>query len=984
MINSVSGQKNERLEQIARRSRGLKIPRKLPFSRSELVKLYFADVADEDLTDRDPRAMAAAALGHLTWALERKPGIAKVRVFNPDETRDGWSSERTIVELVNDNMPFLVDSVTMALDRLGHAIQVTIHPLLRVARSPQGRLQGLRAAKSNGKDLVESYIHIEIRRETNREVLETIESTLQETLRDVRAAVDDWQPMLNQLREACVEVREKAPTPKGLLRESCEFLDWLADDNFTLLGYHEFRLLNGDRINRLRPIPGTGLGILRDLADQGTREIATTAEARRVIRSTNPLVITKSSSFSTIHRTGYLDQIDVKVFDRHGRPHAEKRFVGLFTSVAYSENPRDIPLLRLKIDRVLRASGLDPKSHRGKALQHILDTFPRDDLFQISVADLNRISTEVRHLQERRRVKLFCRRGVFGRFHSCLVYLPRDQYNLRARKRVEKLLMDAFRGESVDSHLTLSESALARLEFTIHSRAPQLSSKRLEALEASIAAALETWVDRLRSALLERFDEDKALRLLNRFGTAFPVAYQDEIDPWRAAADAERVAALNDGESEMEMALHRPLASEDGRLRFSACRPESPIKLYTALPILENMSLRVISEHVYRVDAEPQPIWIQDFEFEPGGDGSTDPFAVEPRLHGCFRAVLAGQAENDGFNSFVLTAGLNWREVTILRACCKYLLQTSINYSQSYMQEVLALHPELAKALIEYFHALFDPDLESGARTRLKTESQSRIVRGLEGVLNLDQDRILRGFLGFIDATLRTNFYHEKPYVSFKLDPERIPELPEPRPKFEIFVYSPRMEGVHLRCGSIARGGLRWSDRREDYRTEILGLMKAQMVKNTVIVPTGAKGGFICKQLPAGDREAFQAEGVACYRTFIQGLLDLTDNIVDEKIIGPERVIRRDDDDPYLVVAADKGTATFSDIANEIAGEYEFWLGDAFASGGSAGYDHKKMGITARGAWEGVKRHFRELGVDVQSEPFTVVGIGDTPPLLFR
>ena len=531
MNQRLSRNKNERLEKIARSSRGLKAATRLPFSRSDLIKLYFAHVAEDDLSGRDPKSLAAAALGHLSWALNRKPGVAKIRVFNPDQGRDGWSSERTIVQLVNDDMPFLVNSVTMALDRLGNGTHITIHPLLHVHRTAAGRLRGLGSATDGDRVFVESYIHMEIRRETDPEVLGSIEAELRQVLRDVAAAVGDWQLMVGKLRAGSLELRERAPTPARLLGESCEFLDWLADDNFTLLGYHEFRLRYGKNADRIVPIAGTGLGILRDPPEEGSWKLSGNSKARREIRSKTPLVITKSNSPSTIHRTGYLDQIDVKIFGRDGKPRAEKRFLGLFTSVAYSENSRDIPLIRLKIDQVMRKSGLDSRSHRGKALQHILDTFPRDELFQISVADLARVSQEVRHLQGRRQVKLFCRRDVFGRFHSCSVYLPRDQYTIRTRKRVENLLMEAFEGASAQSHLTVSESSLAQLDFTIWTPAKELTSSRLAKLEAEIAAAVQTWGDLLRTALLKRLDEDLALGLFHRFGERFPVSYQDEIAP---------------------------------------------------------------------------------------------------------------------------------------------------------------------------------------------------------------------------------------------------------------------------------------------------------------------------------------------------------------------------------------------------------------------------------------------------------------------
>jgi glutamate dehydrogenase len=981
MSQRLAGRNREQVDIIVKRARGVKLPEKLPFRRADLLQRYYADVAEEDLRDRDPKRLAAAALGHMSWALDRRPGMPKVRAFNPTLERDGWCCERTVVQLVNDDMPFLVDSVTLTLNRLGHGIQLTVHPRFRVRRTPQGRLEEL-ITEAGEAGSVESYIHIEMIRETDPEVLQRLTAAIEETLRDVRLAVEDWQPMLTKVRAAREELAEHAPRLRGVLEESCALLDWLTDDNFTLLGYHEYRLSSGRKADSLRPIAGTGLGILRDARGSISQLISASPQTRRQVQSKVPLIITKAAARSTIHRAGHLDQIDIKVFDRSGKPEGERRLVGLFSSAAYNESPRDIPLVRLKLREVMRQSGLEAKSHRGKALQHILDTFPRDDLLQTSVADLARISTGILNLQERRQVRLFCRRNVYGEFFSCFVYLPRDQYNFRTRQRVEKVLAERFGATSIDTHLTISESILARLEATIRIPPGQNGLPDLAKLQKELEVTVQSWADQLRAALLERLDEDEALRLFHRFGECFPLAYQDEVDPIRGSADIRRVAALIDGHSALEMCLYRPPGAPGRRLHFTTCRLGEAIQLYTALPILEHMGMKVITEHLYKVRVDPDPVWIQDFELEVAHDFEIDPQSVEPRFLECFRRVLTGDAENDGFNSFVVTAELEWSEAALLRAYCKYLLQTAIKFSQSYMQEVLSAHPELCHALILYFHSLFDPDTKSAVRKSQLTASRETIAQNLDRVTNLDQDRILRAFLDAIDATLRTNYYQlhgndRKPYISFKLNPQRLPDLPQPRPMFEIFVYSPRLEGAHLRGGRIARGGLRWSDRREDFRTEILGLMKAQQVKNTVIVPAGAKGGFVCKQLPSGDRKEIQAEGVACYRTFIRGLMDITDNILDGRIAAPERVLRRDGDDPYLVVAADKGTATFSDIANEIAAEYGFWLGDAFASGGSAGYDHKKMGITARGAWESVKRHFREIGIDTQSQTFTVVGIGD-------
>ncbi len=954
----------------------------MPGNRTALLRAYFAGVPEEDLRHRDPKALAVAALGHVASALSRRSGVAIVRVFNPAVDRDGWLSDASIVQLVTDDMPFLVDSVTMTLNRLGHRVQLLIHPILGVKRSASGQLQELVPLRGDGAHNAESFIHIEISKIADADVLTRLQTALEDALGDVRAAVEDWRAMLAELRNANAELRQTAPTRSDVLNESCDFLDWLADDHFTLLGYREYELSRGKTVDRLRPVPGTGLGISRDDPSVTTPAVTLNPQARRVAKTKTPLVITKADSNSTIHRSGHLDQIGVKVFGADGKPRAVRRFVGLFTSAAYTERPGDVPLVRLKIDRVMAKSGLDPTSHSGKALQHILNTFPRDDLFQGSTNDLAKMSAGILSLQERHQVKLFCRRDAFNRFYSCFVYLPRDQYNPRTQLRIEELLMRAFKGTSIETKLTMSESALARLEATIRIPPDSKIVPKIAALEKQLEAVAQTWRDRLRAALLAQFGANAGLSLFHRFAEHFPAGYREEVDPAEASDEIQKIAAVVDGLNDLEMSLDRTARGAAHRLCFTTLRLEEPIRLYTALPILENLGMKVLSERLYRISMGTTVLWIQKFELEPAADTNLGPDDIEPRFLECFRRVLAGEAESDRFNSFVVGAGLDWREAALLRAYCKYLLQTALTFSQTYMQEVLGRHASLTHALIALFHALFDPDHDDKRRRTLATRAKRSITDQLERVTTLDEDRILRAFLSVIEATLRTNYYQpdadgRKSYISFKLDSTKIVELPQPRPKFEIFVYSPRFEGVHLRCGSIARGGLRWSDRREDFRTEILGLMKAQQVKNTVIVPSGAKGGFVCKQLPDGDPETVQSEVIACYQYFIRGLLDLTDNVVGERVVTPECVIRRDDDDPYLVVAADKGTATFSDFANEIAADYGFWLGDAFASGGSAGFDHKKMGITARGAWECVKRHFREMGIDTQQQPFTVAGIGD-------
>jgi glutamate dehydrogenase len=963
---------------IASNARALARGKKLPIEPGRFVRHYYAQAEPADLS-ADPRMLAAAALGHLEFAARRSPRAAKVRVFNPTVERDGWTSDRTIVEMVNDDMPFLVDSSTLTLTALGHSIYVTIHPIVQAQRS-RGRLAAVKVGqKTDANAKRESLIHIEIQRETDALVLDKSRKALLKALRDVRMAVTDWTAMRRALASATEELRKSSFKDRNLLAQSCALLDWLSNNHFTLLGYREYVLKPGADGDELRIRPGTGLGLLRADSRMGGA-VTLTGGARAAARAPTPLVITKANARSTVHRPALLDHIGVKVFGRDGVPRKERRFIGLFTSIAYNESPRDIPLLHHKVAAVMARSGLDPDSHAGKTLQHILDTFPRDELFQASIEELAETSAGVLALQDRHKVKLFCRREPFGRFFSCLVYLPRDHYSARARRRIEQLLFARLGGSSVESEIAISESALARLVVTVHVDPAETMRPDVGAIEKDIAEAIRTWPDRFRSALLSRLPEEQALDVFHRFAEHFSAAYQEAVEPERASTDVSAVARVYDGESSLELALSPATATGDP-LRLTTFTPITPIPLHTALPILENMGFKVVSERPYSVRLPDHPVWIQDFDLATAGAQALASAAAGERVKECFARALQGDAENDTFNNLVLSAGLDWREAALLRAYCKYILQSNIPFSQDYMRATLGRFPDFCRAFVEQFRTSFDPDLGADERARRHAASARIIARELDKTVSLDDDRILRVFASALAATLRTSIFIDtnplRPYVAFKFDSRRLDELPKPRPMFEIFVYSQRVEGVHLRAGRIARGGLRWSDRLEDYRTEVLGLMQAQQVKNSVIVPAGAKGGFVCKQLPVGDREAVQREVVACYQTFVRGLLSLTDNIVDGKPVRPARVLARDAEDPYLVVAADKGTAAFSDIANALSAEYAFWLGDAFASGGSAGYDHKKMGITARGAWESVKRHFRELGIDTQNTPLTVAGIGD-------
>jgi glutamate dehydrogenase len=953
-----------------------------------LARQYYGHVAPEDLVDREVDDLYGAVLAHWSFGRQHAPGSAKVRVYSPRFEEHGWRSVHTIVEVVTDDMPFLVDSVTMELNRHGFTIHLPIHPVVRVRRDEQGRLvEVLREGKTAADSVCESFIHMEVDRQTEPEVLETLTEELRRVLGDVRAAVEDWTPMRELVGRILAEYEEHPPPVDRVeLAEAKALLEWISDDNFTFLGYREYDLIAEDGEDALRALPGTGLGILRD---HGDRPVSYSfaklpLELRQLARARHPLILTKANSRATVHRPSYLDYIGVKRFDDHGEVSGERRFLGLYTSAAYNRNPDEIPVLRRKVAGVLERARLAPGGHDEKSLLNIIDGFPRDDLFQISEESLYDVAVGILRLEERRRVRLFLWPDNYGRFLSCLIYVPRDRYNTEVRRRIEAVLQHAFPDATLDDFaVQLSESVLARLHFVIRIPAGGLPEFDVGEIEGRLVEASRSWRDELQGLLLEQYGEEVGNRLTNRYAEGFPAAYREDFSARSAVYDVQRMEGLADTGG-LGMSLYRPLEAPPGQLRFKLFFAEHPLPLSDAVPMLEDMGVEVVEERPYEVrPAGRPPVWIHDFSLLADGR-EVDLHRVRDLFQEAFAASLRGEAEADGFNRLVLAAELAWHEIAVLRAYCRYLRQTRMTFSQAYIEEALAGNPAIARQLVELFRTRFDPagGLAAEARDEAARRLGQEISAAIDQVANLDEDRILRGFLNLIESTLRTNYFQSdadgrrKPYLSFKLDPSQIPVLPLPRPMFEIFVYSPRTEGVHLRGGKVARGGIRWSDRREDFRTEVLGLMKAQMVKNAVIVPAGAKGGFVVKRPPAG-RQALQEEVVACYSTLIRGMLDLTDNRVEDRVVPPPRVVRYDGDDPYLVVAADKGTATFSDVANSIAAEYGFWLDDAFASGGSAGYDHKKMGITARGAWESVKRHFRELGVNTQTTDFTVVGVGD-------
>ncbi|MFZ1428661.1 MAG: NAD-glutamate dehydrogenase [Geminicoccaceae bacterium] len=954
------------------------------------VRAYFRDVAPEDLAERDPLDLYGAALAQLRFGTDREPAHVKLRVYNPKLEQHGWQSTHTVIEIVNDDMPFLVDSVSQELNRHGLGIHLIIHPVLAVSRTAAGSLRDLGMPGEVAEGARESFMHVEVDRQSDPATLAGLEADLNRVLRDVRLAVADWRAMRDRIGEAAAEIHVGASSVPAEQRTEIEsFLSWLADDHFTLLGYNAYTLESGAAGVQLRRVEGAALGILRvkDDGELSQSFAALPADVRARAKDPLPaLTITKANARSTVHRSTYLDFVGVKRFAADGTVIGEHRFMGLLTSVAYSMSPHQIPLIDRKVARIVERSGFSKAGHAGKALLHILETYPRDELLQTSEDELFRIVLGILHLQDRQRLRLFVRADPFGRYVACLVFVPRDRYNTALRERMQQLLERTFSATESDFQAQLSESTLARLLFTLRTPQGVPADVDTDQLEQRLLELSRSWSDRLRDALVDAAGEEHGNRLYEAYGRAFPASYQERLDARAAVPDIQGIDRLAHTESEdLTMSLYRRLEDSPELLRFKLIRRDQTILLSDALPVLENMGLQVLSEEPSQIKArDSRTYWLHDFGLRPVVGRPVDVDAAREHFEAVFSGVWANRLENDGFNRLVLVAGLSPRQIVTLRAYCKYIQQIGTPFSQAYIEQTLSSNPSLARDLAQLFDVRFDP-VHAGGSTALQAEIELRVIDQLNQVASLDQDRILRRYLELIKATLRTNAWQLDPttgrpkdYVSYKFDPARIPGLPAPRPAFEIFVYAPYVEGVHLRGGRVARGGLRWSDRREDFRTEVLGLMKAQMVKNAVIVPVGAKGGFVVKRPPAGgDRAAFLAEGVRCYKTFLRGLLDITDNQRGGAIIPPVDVIRYDGDDPYLVVAADKGTATFSDYANEVSREYGFWLDDAFASGGSAGYDHKKMGITAKGAWESVKRLFRELGLDTQTEEFTVVGIGD-------
>ena len=950
----------------------------------QLLGIYYRHISPGDLEEHDPHDLLGGLVAHWRLMQQRRPEQAIVRVYNPEQEEHGWRSDDTIVEVVCQDMPFLVDSISSALNRRGLTIRLTIHPVFGVTRDANGRLVAL--FESNTGDEMqtrEAMIQMHIDRQP-QDALAELAALVEGVIGDVVRATSDWVKMRSVAEKLEAELAGAAGVnTEEDIAESQAFLNWMINDHFLFIATCSFNLRQvGDR-TVLGFAKGSGLGVLRDgteasqRADQWISGLGGDPSAFG-----SELMVTKANARSSVHRPAYMDCVAIKCRDEQGKVIGLHCLIGLFSSAAYNMPPRQIPLLRKKVEAVFSGAQVSPRSHSGRVVANILDNFPRDTLFQISVEDLLATTLGVLGLQERQRTRLFIVREPFGRFYTCLVYLPRERYNREVRLAIQDILSEALGGSDVVFETQFSESILARIHYVVRIQPGSQPEFDVQDLEARVVEVATTWQDGLRSALFGQVEEALAARYLRDYAHAFPGGYREDFHPRIAVNDIQRIEQAR-REGCIGLHFYHPIAENVDQVHVRIYALGRALSLSQVIPILEHMGLSVFGERPYRIRHPQGDVWIHDFATRQPAGGEPVSDRVRQLCIDTFLRVWDGDIDNDGFNGLVLRAGLSWRQALLFRAYSRYLHQIKAPYTEAYVIAVLNRHPEVVQLLQRLFESRFAPHGETAA----SDEHGDRLAAFetlLEAVSSLDEDRILRRFLSLILATLRTNFYCDaadgaaRSYLSFKIDPRSVNDMPLPMPMFEIFVYSAAMEGVHLRGGPVARGGLRWSDRMEDYRTEILGLMKAQMVKNAVIVPVGSKGGFIVKNLLAEDsREQRTEKAIAAYRTLLRGMLDITDNLAGNAVVPPQGVVRLDGDDPYLVVAADKGTATFSDIANQVAAEYGFWLGDAFASGGSAGYDHKAMGITARGAWESVKRNFRELGLDIQTSPFTVIGIGD-------
>ncbi|MCK4843203.1 MAG: NAD-glutamate dehydrogenase [Methylococcales bacterium] len=959
---------------IKKKLQGKQADTLIKFSRQYYQSVFFDDLDKIVIED-----LYGAVLSHWNLALTFNTE-QKIRVYNPTLEDHGWQSKHTIVEIVVKDRPFLLQSLSMEVNRYGFTNHLVIHPVFSMKRDKKGQFIDFCGDTEEG-GTNECLVHLEIDRQSDPMVITILQKSLNKVLIDVRASTEDWQLCLSKMQLVIDELKQSSHCS-----DEVAFLQWLHNNHFVFLAYREYQIINEPECLGIKVIKGSGLGVLRDSIAALPKPplITMTADAYNVINTSEPLIITKATSKATVHRPVFMDYIGIKQYDKKGIVIGEKRFLGLYSSTAYSSHLSDIPMISTKIKKLQDIFGFTRGSHRARALLFILQSLPRDEVFQADFDSLFEFTEGMLHLQQRQRARVFIRQDVYGHFASLLIFVPRDRYHTETRKKIQSILLDVFKAKNIEFSVQLSESILARLHFIIHSEEGCCVDFDVQEIEEKIVQALANWDDGLKAELHEYHGEAKGNQLFNFYHEGFSAAYREEVSCRTALLDIEKIEYLIASDFSAESLLYSPLtAVEEKQLRFKLFS-KGQASLSKSLPMLENMGVKVCDEHPYEISKKDcaDRFWMHDFGLVVDIETKTlNVKQLKPRFEEAFEQCWFGKIENDGFNQLVLRAGLSWQEVNILRAYFLYLRQIGITFSQVYVETTLNNNPEVSRLLIHYFIQRFDPSLKQQENS--SAELYATIEKAIDKVESLDEDRILRRYLNLIQAAVRTNYFRnpldEKgiPYFSTKFDSSKIAGIPSPIPFFEIYVYSPRIEGIHLRGGAVARGGLRWSDRREDFRTEILGLMKAQMTKNAVIVPTGAKGGFIVKHLKSiqGSQQR-SYEVVHCYQILIRGLLDLIDNRIADQIIKPENCVCYDGDDSYLVVAADKGTATFSDYANALSIEYGFWLGDAFASGGSVGYDHKMMGITARGAWESVKHHFNKLNFNYLEKPFTVIGIG--------
>jgi glutamate dehydrogenase len=944
----------------------------------EFARRYTRRLSPEDLAGVTADELLAQVLGAFRLADARGSQEAAIRAFNPTLGEDGYQTLGSVVETNTVDAPFLFDSVNEELRARGLSVRRVIHPVMGIKRDATGRIDRIVHVRESSTP--ESVMHWEVDNRLERTELVELEDAVRGVLGDVRLTVRDFRTMQDRLGRMVVAAKAASVLySEEEVSESVAFLEWLLQDNFVFLGYREYELIDTPEGRALHAVPESGLGILSKpgWSSYDTPEPLSRIEPnlRARIEGGDLLIYSKTNRPSTVHRRARMDYIGVRRVSPEGRIVGELRMVGLFTSKAYMEPAARTPVLHRKLQQILEAEDLIEGSHDYKTVVTIFESFPKDELFAASPEELRKSVIGLLHLQEQRQVRLFIRRDLYGRSVSILVALPRDRFNPELRKQLQELFVRRFKGSSVDYHLSLGESQLAGIHFTVHVGFGQVPDVSFAELEEEVVRLAQTWDDLLRERLIELHGPERGIELFERWVPRFPDYYKSSTDVDLAAFDIERFEELEQGGQAFVVGLVNETVGSETLTRVRLYKVGGKIQLSDFVPTLEALGLRVVEEVPTHLVGDADERFLHDFGVL-GSDGRPlDVAESGARIAECISAVWRGEAESDSLNRLVVTGGLSWREVEILRAYRKYHHRVNAGFTAEYKNDAFAAHPHIGAKLSRLFQLKFDPARPQDPE--VVEALRAEILADLDAVKSLEQDRILRNHLGLIDATVRTNAYRPgAESIAFKFRSAMVPEIPKPMPLFEIWVYSTEVEAVHLRGGKVARGGIRWSDRRQDFRTEVLGLMKAQMVKNAVIVPTGSKGGFVLKRSPQ-DPEALRQEVRRQYIRFMRGLLHLTDNLADGKVVHPPDVVVHDEDDTYLVVAADKGTAALSDTANQVAAEYGFWLGDAFASGGSAGYDHKKLGITARGAWESVKRHFREMGTDPEIQPITVVGIGD-------